>query len=142
MKRSSSGLSRGFLIKTLVLVWGIRLGLWLLPFKTMRRIVSKLAQPTGTPVGWPLPQQIAWAVTVTSRRVPKATCLTQALVTQVLLGRYGYPSTLRLGVGLSETGQFQAHAWVESNGTVVIGGKEAELAQKYAAFPAFEGEGS
>jgi hypothetical protein len=135
-------LSRSFLFRTWMLVWGIRLGLWLLPFGKMRRIVANLAQPPteADHPQWPMPGQIAWAVTVTSRYIPQATCLTQAMTTRILLGRYGHPATLRIGVARGEEDNFQAHAWVESNGTVVIGGAEAELAEKYVMLPALEVE--
>lgn len=135
-------LKRSFLFKTWLLVWGIRLGLWILPFRNMRKIVDNLAQ-SSTGIDrprWPVPEQISWAVTTTSRYVPQATCLTQAMTTRILLGRYGHPATLQIGVTRGEKGDLQAHAWVESNGIVVIGGTEAELKEKYVMLPAIEGE--
>ena len=130
-----------FFIKTLILVVAVRLGLWVTSFRKMRSWVKKLAQPPAgvTPSGWPSPRQIALAVYTTSRYVPRASCLTQALSTQVLLGRYGHPSNLRIGVARDERGQFRAHAWVESDGQVVIGGTEDSL-QQYVAFPTLDGE--
>jgi hypothetical protein len=65
---------------------------------------------------------LIWAVTAASRYVPGATCLAQALAAQVLLGRTGYPARLRIGVAKGEERKFEAHAWVESQGRVVIGG--------------------
>ena len=56
-----------------------------------------------------------------SRYVPAATCLTQALATRVLLSRLGQPAHLRIGVAKSKKGQLQAHAWVESQGKIIIG---------------------
>jgi Transglutaminase-like superfamily len=56
-------------------------------------------------------------------RMPGAkTRLNQALATQMLLARRGYPALLHIGVAKGKEGQFQAHAWVESEGKVVIGG--------------------
>jgi hypothetical protein len=40
----------------------------------------------------------------------------------MLLARRGYPALLHIGVAKGKEGQFQAHAWVESEGKVVIGG--------------------
>ena len=60
------------------------------------------------------------AIEIAARRIPRATCLTQAIAAQLLLARYGNASTLRLGV-LTSSGQFKAHAWVEHNGGIVIG---------------------
>jgi hypothetical protein len=54
------------------------------------------------------------------------TCLAQSLAAQVLLTRRGYPTLLHIGVVRGEGGQFQAHAWVESEGKIVIGGSDLE----------------
>jgi hypothetical protein len=83
-------------------------------------------------------RQVVWAVTVGSRYVPAATCLTQALVTQVLLSRRGHPASMRIGVARSEAGEFQAHAWVECRGRVVIGGAQAPL--RFTPLPSLERE--
>ena len=85
--------------------------------------------------------RIAWAVTVASRYVPAASCLTQALATQVLLSRRRHPACLRIGVVKGTDGQFQAHAWVESDGVVVIGVSDSEL-EPYTPLPAVDRAGS
>ncbi|NET54236.1 MAG: lasso peptide biosynthesis B2 protein, partial [Merismopedia sp. SIO2A8] len=48
-------------------------------------------------------------------------CLARALTTQVFMSRQGYSPQLRIGVAKGEGGQLEAHAWVESQGQVVIG---------------------
>ena len=55
-------------------------------------------------------------------RVPRATCLTQALAAQVLLARLGERSVLRIGVARDERLGVRGHAWLEHRGRVVIGG--------------------
>lgn len=66
--------------------------------------------------------KIIWAVMVASRYLPgRVKCLARALTTQVLLEGHGYQAQLRLGVVKSEQG-LEAHAWVESQGRIVIGG--------------------
>ncbi len=128
---------RHLLVSTALLLGGIRLGLRLLPFRTLQRVVDKLAQP---PAGLRRTNQssvarLVWAVTVASRYVPKATCLTQALVAQVLLGRHGHRTQLRVGVARGDEGQLEAHAWLESEGKVVVGGGELS---RYALLPGME----
>ncbi len=75
--------------------------------------------------------ECAHAVSRAARWVPRASCLTQALVLQRLLARRGYASSLFLGVDRagkpSQTPRprakgFEAHAWVEWRGRVLIGG--------------------
>ena len=39
----------------------------------------------------------------------------------MLLGWRGHPTHLRIGVAHSATGQLQAHAWIESEGKIVVG---------------------
>lgn len=130
-------LSRGFVLKTLALVWLVRLGLWLLPFQFTRRLTRWLARPATEFTGWPAAEQIGWAAEVASQLVPRATCLTQALAAQILLRRYGHPASLCIGVTRGQNDQFEAHAWVECGGAVIIGGENIDLAQ-YTVLPSLE----
>ena len=133
---------RIFFVKTLIVTAIIRAALWLLPFRQVQKLVNKLAESTkrSSPAHWPATNQIARTVTVASRFVPAASCLTQALTTQILLGYYGRESILRIGVARSEDGEFRAHAWVEANEQVVIGGTADYLATNYVALPAIKGD--
>jgi hypothetical protein len=65
--------------------------------------------------------------------------LAQALATQVLLERRGYPTQLRIGFTSYKGGQMSAHAWVESQGRVAIGG--AGNMARYILVPIQEVEG-
>lgn len=55
-----------------------------------------------------------------SRVVPRATCLAQAIAGKTLLARRGHRSTLRFGVA-KKGEDFEAHAWLESDGKVIVG---------------------
>lgn len=127
---------RGLLVKAAILLWAIRLGLWLLPFQTLRALLVRVARPpAGSPPRDPsVPDRIAWGVAVASRYLPRATCLTQALAAQALLARNGHPACVRIGVATTGARQFHAHAWVESQGRVVFGGSEV---QRYAQLATF-----
>jgi hypothetical protein len=57
-----------------------------------------------------------------ARFVPRATCLTQAIAAHWLLRQGGFPAVLYLGVLRGPGAVFRAHAWVESDGRVLIGG--------------------
>lgn len=116
-----------------MLVGAVRLALWVLPFRVLHRAVGKLAlRPRATAADAPTAGRIAWAVSATARRVPAASCLTQALAAMILLARHGYPATLRVGVARGEQGQLRAHAWVDSDGRTLIGGAESDA---FTAFP-------
>jgi hypothetical protein len=70
-------------------------------------------------------RKVAWAIDRGSRCVPFASCLTQALAARVLMGRYGYPAEIHIGVTRSASNAFAAHAWVVSEGELMVGGADA-----------------
>ena len=133
---------RWLLIKAALLLEAIQLGLRLLPFRTMSRLLSRAAEATARlrPADHTSPERVGWAVEAASRHTPGLkTCLPQALAAQVLLTQHRHPALLHIGVARGERGQFQAHAWVESRGKVVIGGAELE---RYKPLAVLEGERS
>jgi hypothetical protein len=82
--------------------------------------------------------QVIWAAISASRRSPLgATCLTTAWVAQALLQRHGYEAKLRIGVRRDLNGAFTAHAWLESEGKVIVGGP-AEMVAAFAPLPEME----
>jgi hypothetical protein len=131
---------RHLFVTSLLLLGMVRLGLWLLPFQTFRRLLAQLTQARAAlqEGDHAAIQQVVWAVTMASQYVPAATCLTQALTTQVLLSRRGHPASLRIGVARGDAGGLQAHAWVECQGKIVIGG--AQALSRFTPFPALDGE--
>jgi hypothetical protein len=121
---------RWLLFKAAFLLGVIKLGLRWLPFGTLLRLLSRVGEaPIGLPAPTPhSPDRIAWAVAVASSYLLRVRpCLVQALAVRLLLVRRGYPARLRLGVARGERGRVQAHAWVETDGGVVIGGSASEL---------------
>lgn len=118
-----SPLERRLLVRAGLWVAAMRLGLWFLPFPWLRNMIATNGEVSVRP-GQPDPDQtarVAWAVEVAARYVPRATCLTQALAAQALLGQEGVPADLRLGVAKDRDGKFQAHAWLEQEGRVILG---------------------
>jgi hypothetical protein len=66
--------------------------------------------------------RIAWAVRGVASRAPLPfTCLMQALVGQSLLEAHGHSAAIRYGVTSGDEGDLRAHAWVERDGSVLIG---------------------
>ncbi|MDJ0616365.1 MAG: lasso peptide biosynthesis B2 protein [Calothrix sp. MO_192.B10] len=115
---------RLLLINTFLLLLSIRFGLWLLPFKSLRQLLSKVSQPLNPSQNFYKKDlnKIIRAVNVSSRYMPGgAKCLARALTTQILMNRYGYFPELRIGVAKGEEGKLEAHAWIEYQGKVVIG---------------------
>jgi hypothetical protein len=113
---------RTLLVRAVFWVAVIRAGLFLLPFRTVKRLTARAGRRAAPihSVG-----RCAWAVRASSRYVPGATCLTQALAAQVLLAESGYDSRIEIGVRKDEQRRFRAHAWVVCGEEIVIGGAEA-----------------
>jgi len=113
------------LITSGVLLVAIRLGLWLVPFDVLRRFLNNLSRaPQAENTDEAALRRIVWAVSSIGGRFPRS-CLTQALATQVMLGRRGYVASLRIGVALNEDGALRAHAWLETDGKIIIGGSQS-----------------
>ena len=141
-----SGRDRALLLKTFLLLASIKLGLRLLPFQTLRKLLSRFSQPCkaktqpGDLDSDRLNQLLA-AVRISSRYMPGgAKCLARALTTQVLASRNGYAPTLRIGVARDGNGQLEAHAWVEIQSQIVIG--QLNDLTRFTPLPALEGDGA
>lgn len=116
------GSDKRLLLYTLFLMVKVRLMLWVLPFPRIQRSFTKFE-----PVRSDIPvSRLTWSVRAVSQYVPGATCLTNALTSYLLLSKYGYPSLVKIGVGKSAEGEFEAHAWLEYDGEVVLGESEKD----------------
>jgi hypothetical protein len=104
------------------LVIAARIGLRVLPFGRVRALARRMARRSRRAPG-ASPDEIAAALAGASRAVPRATCLVRALAGAVLLARHGHAATLRIGVAGGRPGAI-AHAWVESDGVVLVGEDE------------------
>lgn len=115
---------RVLLSVVLVMIVLIRLLLWVLAPRTSLLLVRRLAAlgPRAARATRPSAERLAWMVKAASRAVPRATCLTQAVAGQLLLRHYGYDSALCLGVAKSTSDDFLAHAWIEHDQRVLVGG--------------------
>lgn len=118
---------RSLVVRAWLTVAVYRLALSTLPFRWVRSFSTFRPRASRATAGRSRDlADLSWAVSVVSRRVPRATCLTQALALQNLLAREGRPAELQIGVAKAADGAFEAHAWLESEGRVVIGGGDLE----------------
>lgn len=112
-----------------------RLAITLLPLAAARRLLQ-VREACGEPI-WP-PQRLAWAVQATARLVPRATCLVRALALERMLRRDGQPARLRIGVAKTPDAPLAAHAWLETDGLVLLalpGFTELELVPAWPGMP-------
>lgn len=122
-----SNQDKKLLIKTWLLIWTVKVLLWILPFQKTQKIIDGLASrpPDNYKSDLSL-ERLIWAVQVTSSYVPGSNCLTNAITGHILLSRENYPNQLRIGVAKDDQGHLEAHAWLESGNRTVIGGSEEE----------------
>jgi hypothetical protein len=109
---------------------GIRLGLSVFSYNTLRHWLATTTCPTAA--GELVEKRVAWGIDTAARVIPGATCLTKAFAAQWLLARAGYRSQMRIGVAKDDRGQFIAHAWLISDGRIVVGGSSDDL-QRYVS---------
>jgi hypothetical protein len=104
--------------------------------RTRQRMQRIFLRPSGAPLSTisseRLVEPMARGVSLAGRRsLWPTSCLRQALLLHVLLARKGIASDLKIGVRAGEAGGVDAHAWVERDGRVLIGGEHAS--QQYAS---------
>jgi hypothetical protein len=109
-----------------------RLAITLLPFAGARRLLQVPLTP-GQPTS--PPDRVAWAVQATACLVPGATCLVRALALERMLRRDGQPARLKIGVAKAPGAPLAAHAWVESDGAVLLAVSGFTCLEPVAAWP-------
>jgi len=112
------------LFTTTILLTAIVVGLHVVPFRLMSRLVAnsrKSGPPRYLERRKSSSERVVWAVNLMSSYVPGATCLAKAFATIVLLERQGESGDLRFAVAKNKSGKLEAHAWVEQESKILIG---------------------
>lgn len=132
------------LLAALALLIAVRWRLSTQPYARVRAWVERHLESAGAdgersvaPAPGERARRTATAVRRAARLVPVATCLTQALATEVLAARDGVRVDVRFGVRRKDDGHFAAHAWVEHDAHVVIG--DLPDLDRYARLPSPHG---
>ena len=137
--RSLSDRERRAFVEAAFGVFGAQVAISVLPFRTVHRLTRKLrwavvrydalkAQQPGTS------EEVARAVERAGRQIPRARCLSRALAGSVILARHGHQTRLRIGVRRPGGEGFEAHAWLEREGEVLVGGP----ATGFVPFPSLD----
>jgi hypothetical protein len=120
--RAMSGAGRRLVAEAALLLGVSRVLLLMVPFRRIAPLLSRLPAGAPPPVDPLLARSVARAVTIAARNVPfRAVCLPQAMAAKFMLARRGQRSTLHLGVGKDDAGDLTAHAWLQSDGAIVLG---------------------
>lgn len=117
------------LLKAAVLVGGIRVGLAVFSYSKVKHLLDRTGSGPHRPTKPPsYLDDVVWAVRAIARRtLGDKPCLIQALAAQWLLRRTGYATTLRIGVTKKSDHELRAHAWLEYDGDIIIGGCSSPL---------------
>ncbi|WP_025762253.1 lasso peptide biosynthesis B2 protein [Dyadobacter tibetensis] len=113
---------RKYLLKAFATLTCIKLGLLILPFHTFRRIFARLTKRAGSQRFSEVQMnQVALSVNRMADFLPfTLLCLPRALAVKYLL-RNEPDLTLEIGVEIGRIDSFEAHAWVERDGKIIIG---------------------
>ncbi len=121
---------RGLLSQVSLLLPLVSTSLKLAGFQRTYRWLYRPVEVNSSDASDALVRQASDTVALAARNLPvyRATCLSRSLVLWHLLRKHGRPADLRIGVQVGEGG-FNAHAWVEQEGTVV--NDRADIAQEF-----------
>ncbi len=122
---------RKCLLTSCVVLAFVKLGLVTIRYNRLRRMIPPATEDAPAA----LLDKLGWCIPRAARFIWGASCLTQALAMQMILAKKGYRTELCIGARRNPDGVFLAHAWLRSNGRVVLGGSETELSE-YAQFQA------
>jgi hypothetical protein len=116
---------QGLIAQTVCIVALVRLALSTVGYRRLRHWLPKPnpdLDPAGTNV-----KRIAQAVSLASKVIPGASCLTQAVAGHVLLARRGKSSLIRIGIRPTSGGRLAAHAWLVLEEGILIGANDEDL---------------
>lgn len=118
---------RVLVAQAFVLVSTVRAGLAVIPYRTVYGVLLQTSHNRGGDLSEleraQYRRRVVRAVRAVARKLlGNKPCLPQALAAQWFLRRAGVESTLRIGVRKGENEELLAHAWLEHDSSVIIGG--------------------
>jgi len=120
-----SGPDKGLLLRAVVWLAIARVRLAVTPFP---KLVERLSSEQGdSEPDVDLLNRVGFAVTMAGANVPwRSDCFPQTIAARSILKRYGYASTVHLGVERVGEEELLGHAWLTCADTVVTGGAELD----------------
>lgn len=117
---------RLLLIRAALAVVSAKLAVRTLRLPAARASVIRLQRPRWL-VAPAHADRIVWAVQAAGRTIPgMKNCLVQAVAAEAMLLGAGHPCELRIGAAKNGPDELIAHAWLESEGRVLIGDFELD----------------
>lgn len=108
-----------------------------IPLRRISTLLDRIANQMPARGRTPPPDRIRWAVNGSANYLPgEIACLPRALVSQCLLQRWGYTTTIHIGVSHNDQDGVDAHAWVKYDDKVIIG--DLPDLERYSPLPISE----
>lgn len=128
--RRLSASDKMIFLETFVVLLLSKITVMVLPFRTVAARLGKLNASSRNDLNeieQAAAQRIRYAIFAVSANVPwSSVCMDQALAASYMLNRRQVPNTLFLGVRIDDSRKkLDAHAWVECNRKVVVGGQHS-----------------
>ena len=114
-------------MKAFVLLCAIRVSLSVVPLTVVLQGLRRLPRHNGASGDDATIRLVTWVVNIASRKISATnTCLVRAIAAFVFLARRGFH--LRMVVGVERTGEgpLRAHAWLDYEGRIILGGAEVD----------------
>lgn len=114
-----------------------RLMLLVMPFRRLAAKLSGAKVAGGSEVDPAVLSNIGWAVAAAANNVPwRADCFPQTIAARKLLRKYGYETTIHIGVERVGNSDLAGHAWLTCGENVVTGGSDLERYTELHSFTA------
>ena len=119
------------LVNAYFVVTAMRFSLRIMPFKSVLDFVERHHRPAlqrqrDEESVLAYQKRVLWAVRAVARRtLGDKPCLPQALAAKWFLARIGKESDLKIGVMKAGSDSLKAHAWLEVDQQIVIGGRKS-----------------
>ena len=111
------------IIKATLLLLVVRLWLYFFSFKSIYNFIRKERKNNDLNTNNTISKtEVIWSVEATSNHLPFiSTCLIKALAAYILLSNYNHQSNIKIGITKPKNNILDAHAWIESNGEIIMG---------------------
>lgn len=67
------------------------------------------------------PARLVALLEAAGKLVPFTTCLSKALAGSILMHKYGFDTSLHIGVAKENVDVLEAHAWLSLDGRIIVG---------------------
>ena len=121
------GFDKWLLLRAVAWLGIARIRLAVTPFARLAKALAQDTNLKNDEVDPELLRRIGFAVRAAANNVPwRSDCFPQTIAARKLLERYGYASTIHLGVEKPEQNVLPGHAWLTCGGIVVTGGEDLD----------------